>query len=227
MGIEVLIESILTALSVGSGCGACCGSSTGMLLSTYVMTHVDSAKKSVLAFLTFYAGKILAVGLLCAGCSFIGKNVLSEFAFWQSPWLSRTAYILMIGMGLFFIVRWLLEQKYGHKHCKAASTPAKPVKNRSSLPIFIAGVVFGISPCAPLMLVAGLCMTLPLHYAVITGTVFSIASILSPMLLILLLTGVLTPNMHKELPGMMKWFRLACYIAVVCIFSFDLVQSFV
>ncbi len=227
MGIEVLIESILTALSVGTGCGACCGSSAGVLLSTYIMTHVDSAKKSVLAFLAFYGGKILAVGLLCAVCSLFGKNILSEFSFWESPWLPRMVHILMIGMGLFFTVRWVLEQKHGHKHCKAASNPAKPIKNGSSLPLFIAGLAYGISPCAPLVLVAGLCMTLPLHFAVITGAVFSVASILSPMLLVLLLTGVLTPNMHKEIPGMIKWFRLACYIGVVFFFSYDLFRSFV
>lgn len=224
MGIGVLLESILSALSVGTGCGTCCGSSAGVLLSTYIMTHTDSIKKSLLSFVTFYAGKILAVVMLCVVCSLFGANVLAEVPFFSSDWMERAVSLIMIGMGVYFIIKWFAEQK-GHKHCKAAEKGAGRNKKRT-LPLFVAGLAYGISPCAPLILIAGLCITLPIHYAIITGAVFALSSAISPMLLVLLLTGVLTPNMHKEIPGMIKWLRLACYIGVVCFFAYDMLHTF-
>ena len=34
------------------------------------------------------------------------------------------------------------------------------------------------------------------------------------------------PNMHREIPGMIKWLRLACYVGVVCFFAYDMMHSF-
>ena len=224
MGIGVLIESILSALSVGTGCGTCCGSSAGVLLSTYIMTHTDSVKKSLLSFVTFYAGKIIAVVILCTVCAVFGANVLAEVPFFSSAWMERVVNLIMIGMGVYFIIKWIAEQK-GHKQCKAAEKNTERNKKRT-LPLFVAGLAYGISPCAPLILIACLCMTLPIHCAIITGAVFALSSAISPMLLVLLLTGVLTPNMHREIPGMIKWVRLACYVGVVCFFTYDMLHTF-
>jgi hypothetical protein len=32
--------------------------------------------------------------------------------------------------------------------------------------------------------------------------------------------------MHKEIPGMLRWLRLACYLAMIAFYAFDLVQTF-
>ena len=91
----------------------------------------------------------------------------------------------------------------------------------SGIAIFIMGAGYGITPCAPLILIAGYCAALPTLQAVAVGSVFAIASALSPMLLLLLISGVLAGRMYREIPGFLNWFRAACYIAVIVYFVYS------
>ena len=59
------------------------------------------------------------------------------------------------------------------------------------------GVAYGLSPCAPLLLVL--------------GTVFALASSLVPALLILALAGMLSTKITAQLGKALPWFQLAVY----------------
>lgn len=58
---------------------------------------------------------------------------------------------------------------------------------------------------------AGYCFTLPVPAAGVTGIAFSLASMVSPVLLLVVVTGALSKKMRKEIPDAVKWFRLASY----------------
>lgn len=72
------------------------------------------------------------------------------------------------------------------------------------------GFGYVISPCAPLILITGYAATLPLTFEVVLGELFSIASTISPVIIIMLLLGVLAKEMNKVIPQYLTWFRLGC-----------------
>lgn len=230
MGLALLFEGLSVATSVGLGCGTCCGSSAGILLSGYVMSHARDTKQSMLAFLAFFGGKIAGVALLCLAASLIGKTAFLQSGLFSDGWMDRAFDVFVIGMGLWFLYGWYREsrgQKTCGERCKDHHKMREAVQNGIHVPaLFVAGAGYGITPCAPLVIVASLCVTLPVGFALVTGATFACASIASPLLLVLLLSGALTTRMHKEIPGMLRWIRLACYLGMVAFFLADLIQTF-
>ena len=78
-----------------------------------------------------------------------------------------------------------------------------------------AGLTYGLTPCAPLLLIIGYSFTLPVALAGATGIAFSLASMASPVLLLTVITGALSKKMRQEIPGCNKWFRLGSYLLLM------------
>ena len=69
-------EAIASAASVGLGCGAGCGSSASAFLSTYVLSEGRGMRVALRQVLSFYAGKLAAVLLVCLGGALAGQAVM-------------------------------------------------------------------------------------------------------------------------------------------------------
>ena len=80
---------------------------------------------------------------------------------------------------------------------------------------FDGGNHYGMTPCAPLLLMIGYCFTMPVPLAGITGITFSLSSMVSPVLLLVVVTGALSGKMDREIPEAVKWFRLASYVLLM------------
>lgn len=63
----------------------------------------------------------------------------------------------------------------------------------------------------------GLCAALPLPVAAVTGTAFAAASIVRPVSLLAVLLGLLTKRIRTEVPGFLKWLRLASYLILTAL----------
>lgn len=230
MGLTLLLEGLSVATSVGLGCGTCCGSGAGILLSGYVMSHARDGRQSMLAFLSFFLGKVAGVAVLCVIASLVGNAALADSGLLSNGWVERIFDIFVVGIGLWLLYGWYREargEKVCGDQCRDHHKMREAVKDGIHIPtLFLAGAGFGITPCAPLVIVAGLCVTLPVGFAAVTGATFACASIVSPLLLVLLLSGVLTTRMHKEIPGMLRWLRLVCYLGMIAFYLFDFVQTF-
>ena len=223
MGLELLLQGAATATSAGMGCGTCCGSGISVFLSGYLMTHAKNFSQSAKGFLSFYLGKIMAVMLICGAASLIGAQVLDENGCVAGLPVKALVDAAMIGMGLWFLVRWILERKGVHLcHSHHKDTPQAPDSKVSLPALWGMGVGYGISPCAPLLMMAGYAATLPLGYALAVGGLFALASAVSPMLLMLLLSGVLAGRIYQEIPQYLTWFRLGCYVLVIGFFTAEL-----
>lgn len=212
-----LIWTILaTAVSVGIGCGTCCSPVISMFLSSYVISHADGTKKGFYSFGVFFLGKLISVTLLCVASAVVGRQFIGKDGFIGSLNLRLTVQVVMSGIGLVMTIRWFLKNRK-QKSCGGCRDRecVKKEGKTGNLAVFLAGLAYGCTPCAPLLLIIGYAFTLPAALAGMTGTVFGLASACSPVLLLALFSGSLSTKMAQEIPHCLKWFRLASYVLLM------------
>ena len=228
MGLTLILESVTTAASVGMGCGTCCGSGISAALYGYLTTHARDMKQSLRAFLDFFLGKLLAVVALCCAAALLGRSVLDAEGRLFGVRVAVLVDVLMVGMGVWLLAGWLRERR-GRSACKSCghcgAEGAERMEKPSRAALLGMGFGYGISPCAPLLLMTGYAATLPLGAAAALGGVFAAASTVSPALLLLLLSGALAGRMRREIPRYLTWFRLACYILLIALFAVSLLKE--
>lgn len=235
MELGLLLSGAVTAGSVGMSCGTCCGSGISAFLSGYLMTHARNFRESFGGFWKFYLGKIAAVAAICLATSMAGSRLLDDQGYIGRIPLVKVVDLCMIGMALWLLYD-LWREKSGQRKCahcnhEGAEKTSGALREKTELQyfdkkmsgsaIFLMGVGYGITPCAPLILIAGYCASLPSLHAAFVGAVFAAASAVSPMLILLLLSGVLAGRMYREIPKYLDLFRAACYCAVIVFFVYS------
>ncbi len=212
--MDMFVMALTTAVSVGLGCGTCCSPIISTFLSTYVVSHSDGVKKGVLSFVSFFFGKMVSVSLLCMAAALVSRQFISERGYIGSFNLRLFSQAAMSVIGAVLTARWFLELKK-QKKCGGCKECKKTVGKSGFVPMLAAGLTYGMTPCAPLLLMIGYCFTLPVSLAGVTGVAFSLSSMVSPLLLLVVVTGVLSKKMRKEIPNAVKWFRLASYVVLM------------
>lgn len=142
----------------------------------------------------------------------VSRQFISQDGYIGNFNLRLAAQFAMSGIGVVLAVRWLLELKKERHSCHGCYDCGKLKGKAGVLPMLCAGLTYGFTPCAPLLLMIGYAFTLPVPLAVATGVAFSVASMASPVLLLTVITGALSKKMRQEIPGYIKWFRLGSYL---------------
>ena len=229
MGFSLLLESMTAAASVGMGCGTCCGSGISAALYGYLTTHTKNIRQSVRAFIDFFFGKFLAVILLCCTASIIGSSIIDDSGRIFGVKAALIVDAVMLTIGVWFLICWISERtgRNSCKTCKGCKTDKEELDDEKTHHAALIGMGFGygISPCAPLILITGYAATLPVAFAAVLGAVFALASTVSPVLFIMLLSGILARRMNKEIPQYLTWFRLGCYILMIVVFASGLIKA--
>lgn len=215
MDMNILIPAVTTAVTVGLGCGTCCSPIISTFLSTYVVSHSDGVRKGILSFISFFAGKLISVTFLCMVAAVVSRQFISQDGYIGSFNLRLAAQFAMSGIGALLVVRWLLELRKERHSCHGCHGCGKLEGKVGALPMLCAGLTYGFTPCAPLLLMIGYSFTLPVPLAGGTGVAFSLASMASPVLLLTVITGALSRKMRQEIPGCIKWFRLGSYLLLM------------
>jgi len=212
----LMVPAVTAAVSVGLGCGTCCSPIISTFLSTYVVSHAGGVKKGIISFLSFFFGKMVSVSFLCMLSALVSRQFISESGYIGSFNLRLFSQTVMSMIGVVMIVRWFMESGR-KKKCGGCKECGKKEGKSGFAAMFVAGVSYGMTPCAPLLLMVGYCFTLPVPAAGVTGIAFSLASMVSPVLLLVVVTGALSKKMKKEIPDAVKWFRLASYVVLMMI----------
>jgi len=210
-----MVPAVTAAVSVGLGCGTCCSPIISTFLSTYVVSHAGGVKKGIVSFICFFFGKMVSVSLLCMVSALVSRQFISESGYIGSCNLRLVSQVAMSVIGAVMMIRWFMES--GRKKCGGCKECGKKEGRSGYATIFLAGFFYGMTPCAPLLLMVGYCFTLPVAAAGMTGILFSLASMASPVLLLVMITGELSKKMSREIPHAVKWFRLASYMLLTVI----------
>ena len=197
-------QAIASAASVGLGCGAGCGSSASAFLSTYVLSEGRGMGFALRQVLSFYLGKLVAVLVVCLGGALVGRALIQTDGTLMGVSLGKAVYAVMLCAAVWLIVGWFRERK-GCAICRHCGGRLKAV------PSFAVGMAYGLSPCAPLLMVLGYAAALTVPAALMLGTVFGLASSLVPALLILALAGALSTKITAQLGRALPRFQLAVY----------------
>ncbi len=174
-------------------------------------------KKAFITFFSFFFGKILSVISLCMISSYLGNKFLFKDGHIGSIDLSKVMSITFIVLGSFLIVKYFYNRQKSDRSCKSCSgSCGSNLKNKDWPPLII-GIAYGLTPCAPLLLIIGYASTISITNAILLGLCFSMASIISPMIVVVLLAGIISNNLYEELPKYIDLFKLMCYGVLIFI----------
>ena len=73
-------------------------------------------------------------------------------------------------------------------------------------------MAYGFSPCAPLLMILGYAVLLPLPAAMTLGIIFSVCSSIIPAVLTLVLSGTLSLRISGQLGKYLPWFQIVVYM---------------
>ncbi len=177
-------------------------------------------------FLTFYLGKIAAVVILCMIASGLGSTLMDANGYIGPIAVKHVVDVLMILTGIVLSVKWAREHVSGKKNCDSCHShhghedEKETIRKLSQekpqyLLLFGLGGGYGITPCAPLILILSYCIALPMWGAVLSGMIFTLASSLSPMLLVFLISGGLSGKLRQETPQFLEYFQLLFYVLLI------------
>lgn len=217
MDTSLLLTSLTTAISIGISCGTTCSPIVTTFLTAYSLSHTDGIKNTVFTFGKFFIGKILSVIILCIISSLIGMQLIDNNGYIGNINLRFIIQIIMSTIGIYLLIKWFNENN--KNKCKSCTSCNKKNNdtNSNNIPLFLAGIAYGITPCAPLLLIIGYTCTIPILYAGITSLVFGLSTLIGPIIFLAFLTGTLSKKIRKEIPDFLKWFRLISYILLILI----------
>lgn len=204
----LLSQALASAASVGVTCGAGCGSVAFGFLSSYILSRGRGWLSAFRQTLSFFLGKLLAVMLACGCASVLGTALISAEDTTLSAILHKAVYAVM----LISAIALLSELRHEQKGCRSCSRCSH---GEQAAPSFAVGFAYGLSPCAPLLMVLGYSALLPVFGALILGAVFALASSAVPILLTLSLSGALSSQITKQLGSWMPRFRLTVYLLLL------------
>lgn len=220
--LPLLLTGAGTGLTCGVSCGACGNPMINGFLAGYLFTHTDRLKKSLTAFAGYHTGRAVTVSLLCLLISRFGSRIVDENGTLFGIPLQRMVYVLMLIFTAVLIMRWFMENSGRSGTC---SGRCRRISDRRFVPMFLYGAVSGMSPCASLMVVLSYASALTAGEAVLVGLSFSLANSVIPLILLTALTGLLSEQMHREIPGKIRYLQLAVYIVFACVLIKNLLSA--
>lgn len=211
-----MIISLVSAFTIGLGCGSCCSPFISLFLSSYVISHCKSIKRGILSFAGFLTGKISGIVLLCVLSSILGRQIVNTEGFMGDINLRLISQLIMSFTGIVMLIKWIKEYRGLNKNkCADCSHHVNNKYNKRIMPIYITGFAYGITPCTPLIIIIGYSFSLSVLNALLIGISFGIASILSPVIMLAIISGVFSKRITKEIPEYIRWFRLASYMVLI------------
>lgn len=108
--------------------------------------------------------------------------------------------IAMSMVGFSLVIRWVREnsKKESCRHCHGCG---RADGKSGVIPMFTAGFIYGCTPCALLLFMMGYAFTQPIAFAAAAGITFGMASMVSPVFLLVVVSGSLSKRMRAEMPN--------------------------
>jgi sulfite exporter TauE/SafE len=218
MTAALYLQYLTSVVSMGLGCGACCTPLVSVFLSVYTVSYARSVKRSMQIFFHFFLGKVSAIVLMCVFTSLLRKKWINDV--WMGDFKQQNLVeIALMLLGIFMICNWIFQKRKhaacsscGHKCGLRTKTAGVPQEKKNRWAVYAAGFIYGISPCPPMILLMGYALMLSIPKLLILALVFAVVSSFSSMLIMIFVAGIISKRMYEEIPKMVVWVRLFCYV---------------
>jgi|LGOV01.1.fsa_nt_gb sulfite exporter TauE/SafE len=208
------------ALAMGLSCGAGCGSVSTPFLTAYVLGKGKTLKSSLLTTLIFSLGKIIVMAILGGLTALIGTELISkDITVFGVELVNLFSYMTLL-IGVYLVYRSIKK-----KSCQSCSSSSKGInlettKDSHSLKeiilLFTAGVLYGITPCVPLITMLSMSVSLSILNASLLLAFFGLVTCVTPSIIQNLLAGFLSSNIQMNLKKHYKYITgLAGVILIV------------
>jgi len=201
----------LLALTLGLSCGAGCGSVVTPFMTSYVIGRQKNKKEVFKSMLIFSLGKILIMMILGGLTAAIGQNMIELLGGYVPFHLNYLFNGVMVLFGIYLVYSSLKVRK----SCKGCSANAVEIEvsgqgyNKKSIreyiALFVSGVVYGITPCAPLGIMLATVMGKGMAGGALLLGFFGSITCLSPALIQIFIAGLIIPKMKQEIPLKIHW----------------------
>lgn len=219
--MQFFLGALGISAAVGFGCGSTCGSSASVFLLSYLVSSEKSGRENTRYTLIFYLGKCIAISLLCILSSIVGSRIITaEMA--ESSFLKHCFPMLVLIASVGMLIN-LLDRSRKRKGCvscgKCGAEGTLPyLQNTGRFSVWmllLMGMVYGVTPCAPLLLVLGYAVLLPVYGAICLGLIFSIASCITPGIVVLGLGNFLSKKIMLQIQEQRRHFQAGIYLFLI------------
>ncbi|WFD10075.1 sulfite exporter TauE/SafE family protein [Tepidibacter hydrothermalis] len=191
----------IAAILIGLGCGFSCGSTSTIFLTTYIMGNENDTKKGFFSVMHFLSGKIIVMIILGIISSFMGTAIINEYTTiggFNSKILLNIVEIVT-GIAIFYKI-FKKKSCCNKKSCGKNFINNKKENIIKHIPLWLAGMAYGMTPCYPLAVMLLFSATLSPLNACFLMLVFGISNSISPVIIYGTMAGYFSKKMYKEIP---------------------------
>jgi hypothetical protein len=210
----------LAAAAIGLSCGTACSPLAGFFLSTYTMGRFNGMPHGVRAFGYFWAGKTVIVSVLVFLSAVLGRAVIGQNGRIAGFDLRLVLDGCLILTGVCLSTRVFLGKKWvtcGDCDASCRCATGEPIGVKGKWPLVTMGVAYGLTPCAPLLLLLLMVAMLPPVQAVGVGLVFCVANSVSPLLFLNILAGFVSQEIRREIPRLIRIFQITVFVSFIIV----------
>ena len=204
---KIIISLFLLGLSFGFGP---CLASCGPILIPYVAANKKTAIKSLGVYILFSSGRIFVYLVLSVLVFFLGKFLTEKY-------LSDVSrYVLLLG-GIFIIIIGLLTALGARLEYKSCWFLKRHLLEKDKKSTFTLGLIIGLLPCAPLLVLFSYIALVSRSWysSLLYSFVFGLGTFISPLLILILLTGYLSSFLKNNKEIYERVFTLVCGLIIV------------
>lgn len=197
------------ALAMGLSCGTGCGSVSTPFLTAYVLGRGKTLKSSVFITLIFSLGKIIVMTVMGGLTAFVGTELISkDISIFGIEVVNFFNYMTLL-IGVYLVYRSFNKKSCQSCSCADESVMLETMKKKHSVKevilLFIAGVLYGITPCVPLITMLSMSISLSVINASLLLAFFGLVTCITPNIIQNLFAGFLSTKIQASLKKKYKY----------------------
>lgn len=207
--VKILISLFLTGLLFGSGP---CIASCGPLLISYMAGSKKNIIQGLVAYLVFSLGRISVYLVLALLVFFLGEFAVDNLTGIYSRYIFILGGLFIIFVGALMLLGRHL--KFGFLKLDKLQ---KFILERDIKSVFLFGLIIGLLPCAPLIAVLSYVGLISKNWysSLSYGLSFGLGTFLSPLILLVMLTGLIPKLVAPKAAIYYRIFNIICGLIII------------
>jgi sulfite exporter TauE/SafE len=215
---KIAASLFLAGLLLGAGP---CVASCGPFLVTYVAGTRKNIPESVAAYAVFSLSRVLIYIVLALAIFFLSRVAIEGLLSGLYKYVLISGGVFIMIIGLFMAIGKRFESKF----CQPLY---KNLLERDKKSVFIAGLVIGLLPCAPLISVLSYIGLISRTWflSLLYSLSFGIGTIVSPLVLLVVMASVIPRVLLNKTAAYFRVFSFSCGLIIMLLGAQLIMRAF-